>query len=171
MKCDLDESLDAEELEQCHVQNVQNWWYGCLGDYCGATLPEGVCAQKCIPPLEEGIALCDGKVFFIHRSCTIEAEILADVGQKLCLKTHQAVMPHNVFLDALANGEINQIEHYKCVMGPGGPGPTWEQCTAECICDQPFCNCVPPEEGTSSETWFQPNLRDTTITCYPDPEE
>ena len=21
--------------------------------------------------------------------------------------------------DALANGEINQIEHYKCVMGPG----------------------------------------------------
>ena len=77
----------------------------------------------------------------------------------------------NLLLDALANGEINQIEHYKCVMGPGGPGPTWEQCTAECICDQPFCNCVPPEEGTSSETWFQPNLRDTTITCYPDPEE
>ena len=74
-------------------------------------------------------------------------------------------------LNALANGEITQGEHYKCVMGPGGPGPTWEQCTAECICDQPFCNCVPPEEGMSSETWFQPNLRDTTITCYPDPEE
>ena len=62
LKCDLDESLNAEELEQCHVENVQNWWYGCLGDYCGATLPEGVCAEKCIPPLEEGIALCDGKI-------------------------------------------------------------------------------------------------------------
>ena len=71
----------------------------------------------------------------------------------------------------MANGEITQIEHYKCVMGPGGPADTWERCTADCICDQPFCNCVPPEEGMSSETWFQPNLRDTTITCYPDPEE
>ena len=76
-----------------------------------------------------------------------------------------------ILLDALANGEITQIEHYKCVMGPGGPADTWERCTADCICDQPFCNCVPPEEGMSSETWFQPNLRDTTITCYPDPEE
>ena len=46
----------------CHVETLQNWWYGCLGDYCGATLPEGVCAEKCIPPLEEGIALCDGKI-------------------------------------------------------------------------------------------------------------
>ena len=75
------------------------------------------------------------------------------------------------FSEALANGEITQIEHYKCIMGPGGPADTWERCTADCICDQPFCNCVPPEEGMSSETWFQPNLRDTTITCYPDPEE
>ena len=49
-------------MEQCHIENVQNWWYGCLGDYCGATLPEGVCAEKCIPPLEEGVALCDGKI-------------------------------------------------------------------------------------------------------------
>ena len=63
MKCDLDESLNAEELEQCHVENVQNWWYGCLGDYCGATLPEGVCYGECVPALEEGIQKCDGMNF------------------------------------------------------------------------------------------------------------
>ena len=62
LKCDLNDDFDEVEMEQCHIENVQNWWYGCLGDYCGATLPEGVCAEKCIPPLEEGIALCDGKI-------------------------------------------------------------------------------------------------------------
>ena len=62
LKCDLNDDFDEIEIEQCHVETLQNWWYGCLGDYCGATLPEGVCAEKCIPPLEEGIALCDGKI-------------------------------------------------------------------------------------------------------------
>merc|ERR1712046_148774 len=132
LKCDLNDDYDENEIEQCHIETLQKWWYSCLGDYCGATLPEGVCAERCIPPLEEGMAKCD---------------------------------------DALANGEINQIEHYLCVMGPGGPGPTWELCSAECVCEQPFCNCIPPEEGNSSESGFQPNLRDTVIHCYPDPEE
>ena len=31
----------------------------------------------------------------------------------------------DLLLDALANGEINQIEHYKCVMGPGGTSIIW----------------------------------------------
>ena len=70
MKCDLNDDFDEIEIEQCHVETLQNWWYGCLGDYCGATLPEGVCAEKCIPPLEEGIALCDGKNLTV-RSQTI----------------------------------------------------------------------------------------------------
>ena len=70
LKCDLNDDFDEIEIEQCHVETLQNWWYGCLGDYCGATLPEGVCAEKCIPPLEEGIALCDGKNLTV-RSQTI----------------------------------------------------------------------------------------------------
>lgn len=53
-------------------------------------------------------------------------------------------------------------------MGPGGPGATWEKCTADCICDQPFCNCVPPERRDEirkgvTKKW---DLRDTTIICY-----
>ena len=142
------------EIEQCAEDAVKNWWHGCMGDYCGAKLPEGVCAQKCIPPFEEDLKVCDGKF------------LSGWFWDKIRMKHIKKIL-----LDALANGEITQIEHYKCVMGPGGPADTWERCTADCICDQPFCNCVPPEEGMSSETWFQPNLRDTTITCYPDPEE
>ena len=64
----------------------------------------------------------------------------------------------------LESGEISKIEHYKCVMGPGGPAETWELCTADCICEQPFCNCEPPETAVGySKNW---NLRDTTIICY-----
>ena len=55
-----------------------------------------------------------------------------------------------------------------CIMEPGGPGETWEKCTADCICDQPFCNCVPPERRDEirkgvTKKW---DLRDTTIICY-----
>ena len=32
--------------------------------------------------------------------------------------------------EQLASGEINAIEHYICVMGPGGPGEQWETCFA-----------------------------------------
>ena len=134
MKCDLNDDFDEIEIEQCHVETLQNWWYGCLGDYCGATLPEGVCAEKCIPPLEEGIALCDGKISNDFLASTHFGPSRSDPsGHSL----FEICADSDLFLDALANGEINQIEHYKCVMGPGGPGPTWEQCTAECICDQP----------------------------------
>ena len=51
------------EIEQCADDAVRNWWHGCMGDYCGAKLPEGVCAQKCIPPFEEDLKVCDGKFF------------------------------------------------------------------------------------------------------------
>ena len=51
------------EIEQCAEDAVRNWWHGCMGDYCGAKLPEGVCARKCIPPFEEDIKVCDGKFF------------------------------------------------------------------------------------------------------------
>ena len=48
------------EIEQCAEDAMRNWWHVCMGDYCGAKLPEGVCAQKCIPPFEEDIMKCDG---------------------------------------------------------------------------------------------------------------
>ena len=32
--------------------------------------------------------------------------------------------------EQLASGEINAIQHYMCVMGPGGPGEQWETCFA-----------------------------------------
>ena len=69
----------------------------------------------------------------------------------------------------LANGEIDNIEHYMCIMGPGGPAETWELCTADCICDQPGCNCIPPESisiqhGTSKYEVY--NLRETEVICY-----
>ena len=71
-------------------------------------------------------------------------------------------------LEALANGELNQLEHYMCIMGPGGPGETWEKCTADCICEQPFCNCEPPEDRDQIREGFTRkwDLRDTTIICY-----
>ena len=49
------------EIEQCAEDAMRNWWHVCMGDYCGAKLPEGVCAQKCIPPFEEDIMKCDGE--------------------------------------------------------------------------------------------------------------
>jgi len=100
-----------------------------LGDSCGATLPEGVCGELCIPPFEEEVAKCD---------------------------------------EALENGELNQLEHYMCIMGPGGPGETWENCTADCICEQPFCNCEPPEDRDQIREGFTRkwDLRDVTIICY-----
>ena len=71
--------------------------------------------------------------------------------------------------DLLESGEINQIEHYKCVMGPGGPADTWERCFAQCTCDSPWCNCTPPEVAFAQTGYeSQLHLRDTTITCYPD---
>ena len=71
-------------------------------------------------------------------------------------------------LEALENGELNQLEHYMCIMGPGGPGETWEKCTADCICEQPFCNCEPPEDRDQIREGFTRkwDLRDTTIICY-----
>ena len=71
-------------------------------------------------------------------------------------------------LEALASGELNQLEHYMCIMGPGGPGETWEKCTADCICEQPFCNCEPPEDRDQIREGFTRkwDLRDTTIICY-----
>ena len=71
-------------------------------------------------------------------------------------------------LEALANGELNQLEHYMCIMGPGGPGETWEKFTADCICEQPFCNCEPPEDRDQIREGFTRkwDLRDTTIICY-----
>ena len=71
-------------------------------------------------------------------------------------------------LDALANGEITQGEHYKCVMGPGGPSETWELCTADCICDQPWCDCTPPDDQTKD---FYPTLKEISFTCYVRPDE
>ena len=52
------------EIEQCAEDAMRNWWHVCMGDYCGAKLPEGVCAQKCIPPFEEDIMKCDGEFVF-----------------------------------------------------------------------------------------------------------
>ena len=72
------------------------------------------------------------------------------------------------YLDALANGEITQNEHYLCIMGPGGPSDTWDLCTASCICDQPWCDCTPPEDQTKD---FYPTLKEISFTCYVRPDE
>merc|ERR1739848_13026 len=71
--------------------------------------------------------------------------------------------------EALANGEINSIEHYKCVMGPGGPADMFDKCFEDCVCSSPWCNCTPPEIALQQTGFIdQLHLRDTTITCYPD---
>jgi len=61
IKCGSNPDWEDAEIEQCAEDAMRNWWHGCMGDYCGAKLPEGVCAQKCIPPMEEDIMKCDGK--------------------------------------------------------------------------------------------------------------
>ena len=73
-------------------------------------------------------------------------------------------------LEALENGELNQLEHknvhYRTQRRV--PGETWEKCTADCICEQPFCNCEPPEDRDQIREGFTRkwDLRDTTIICY-----
>ena len=68
--------------------------------------------------------------------------------------------------EQLESGEINAIEHYKCVMAHGAE---WERCFAECTCDSPWCNCTPPEVAFKQTGYVsQLHLKDTTITCYPD---
>merc|ERR1719378_1643558 len=70
--------------------------------------------------------------------------------------------------EALENGEINSIEHYKCIMGPGGPADMFDKCFEECVCSSPWCNCTPPEIALRQNGFVeQLHLRDTTITCYP----
>ena len=69
----------------------------------------------------------------------------------------------------MENEEINLIEHYQCIFGPGGPADTLETCTAECVCEQPGCNCTPPEDR--AEDVFEIKrfeMRDMIITCYPE---
>jgi len=127
-KCNSDEEATQEDKTECETQAWLDFWFSCLGEQCGATLPEGVCAERCIPPLEEAVEKCD---------------------------------------EMLENGEISNIEHYMCIMGPGGPGETWEICTAECICEQPFCNCEPPETAQVTTGYIKRwDLRDISIICY-----
>ena len=61
MKCGADEEATQDEIDECANQAFLDWWHSCLGEQCGAILPEGVCAERCIPALEEGVAKCDGK--------------------------------------------------------------------------------------------------------------
>ena len=65
IKCGLNEDYSYEEEIECADNAFLNWWHNCLGDNCGATLPEGVCAEKCIPSLEDEIAKCDGNKRFL----------------------------------------------------------------------------------------------------------
>ena len=68
--------------------------------------------------------------------------------------------------EQLESGEINQIDHYKCIMSLTAE---WERCFAECTCDSPWCNCTPPEIAFKQSGYVsQLHLKDTTITCYPD---
>jgi len=61
VKCGSDEEATQEEIDLCGNQAFADFWYSCLGQQCGANLPEGVCAERCIPPLEDAVMKCDGK--------------------------------------------------------------------------------------------------------------
>ena len=144
IKCETNDDYTEEDVGICADNAFLNFWYVCLGDTCGAELPEGVCADECIPALEEEVAKCDGMIWVFRQ-------------------TYPNTIP-----EAFENGELNRLEHYMCIMGPGGPGETWEKCTADCICEQPFCNCEPPEDRDQIREGFTKkwDLRDTTIICY-----
>ena len=69
--------------------------------------------------------------------------------------------------DAFEGGELDEIEYYKCVMGPGGPAEKWESCFADCTCEMPWCNCTPPETAALQTGYSEKlSMRDTTIICY-----
>ena len=46
-----------------------DWWHGCLGQQCDATLPKGVCFKQCGLPFQEEILKCDGKQVSQTVSC------------------------------------------------------------------------------------------------------
>ena len=62
IKCETNDDYTEEDVGICADNAFLNFWHVCLGDTCGATLPEGVCADECIPALEEEVAKCDGLI-------------------------------------------------------------------------------------------------------------
>ena len=66
----------------------------------------------------------------------------------------------------MVNGEITILEYAECL---SKHIDDMEDCTAECICEQPGCNCTPPENTQDqTEVIDRYELRDMIITCYPE---
>ena len=60
LKCRADEEATEEEILECDNQALSDFWYSCLGERCGANLPDGTCGDKCTPILIEEVTKCDG---------------------------------------------------------------------------------------------------------------
>ena len=110
------EGATEEEIKECENQAMMDYWFSCLGEQCGAHLPEGLCLNTCVPLAGNGLAKCD---------------------------------------EMLENGEINGPQHLKCLLEQVD---IFEECFETCFCDQPYCNCEPPESN--------PDSRDLIIHCY-----
>ena len=70
---------------------------------------------------EAEIAKCSEEAFRHFWYVCLEGGCGANMPDGTCDKRCTPVLEEQLKEcdDALANGEINQIEHYKCVMGPG----------------------------------------------------